>query len=206
LTYELRHLTLDLLNLLIRKWLMTKISKPIDRRTLLTGSIGLFILPTLAQAQTVAVPGFVLAKMPTAKPVGQARFTAFGLSIFDAVLFAPNGKYDSRSEFALRLTYQRAFTGLSIAEHSIKEIRKQGFKDEAKLRVWMREMTAIFPNVSKGSSITGFQEASGITSFFFNGKPIGTITDKAFAGAFFGIWLNPKTSPATFRNRLLGVA
>ena len=42
--------------------------------------------------------------------------------------------------------------------------------------------------------------------YFHNGKPIGEIAEPGFAQAFFGIWLDPKTSRADFREKLLGAA
>ena len=40
--------------------------------------------------------------------------------------------------------------------------------------------------------------------YFHNGTPIGEIADPGFAQAFFGIWLDPKSSRADFRQKLLG--
>ena len=65
-------------------------------------------------------------------------------------------------------------------------------------------MKAIFPTVGKGDRLTGVNVPSRGAAFFHNGKPIGEIVEPAFAQAFFGIWLDPRTSRPDFRSRLLG--
>jgi len=58
--------------------------------------------------------------------------------------------------------------------------------------------------VRKGDRITGVNLPPGIVRFYFNGQPIGEIDDPEFTRAFFGIWLDPRTSRPEFRKRLLG--
>ena len=57
---------------------------------------------------------------------------------------------------------------------------------------------------SAGDRLTGVKTATGSMRYFHNGKPIGEIADPGFAHAFFGIWLDPKSSRADFRKKLLG--
>ena len=65
-------------------------------------------------------------------------------------------------------------------------------------------MKGIFPTVGKGDRLTGVNVPSRGAAFFHNGRPIGEIVEPAFAQAFFGIWLDPRTSRPDFRSRLLG--
>jgi len=44
----------------------------------------------------------------------------------------------------------------------------------------------------------------GAVQYFHNGAPIGEIADPGFARAFFAIWLDPKSTRADFREKLLG--
>jgi hypothetical protein len=64
-------------------------------------------------------------------------------------------------------------------------------------------MRAIFPDVQKGDRITGVHVPPATVRYFFNGQPIGDIVDGEFARAFFGIWLDPRTSRRDFRDLLL---
>lgn len=154
--------------------------------------------PSLSHAFDVATV------LPQAQKVGSGRYSTLGISIFDATLFAPGGKYAANAPFALRLEYLRTFKGKAIVDYSVKEIRKQGFSDAAKLSVWEARMTEIFPDVTKGSNIVGLRTAAGHAQFFHNGRDIGTIKDEAFARYFFNIWLGAKTSSPALRQKLLG--
>ena len=65
-------------------------------------------------------------------------------------------------------------------------------------------MKRIFPNVDQNDRLTGVNLPGGVVRYFHNGKPIGDIADPGFSRAFFGIWLDPKTSELDFRQLLLG--
>ncbi len=74
----------------------------VPRRSLIAA---LFALPA-----ALALPGRLLADtlpeiMPTAKKVGEARFKVFLFKIYDAELFAPDGSFDRKGPYALRLNY-----------------------------------------------------------------------------------------------------
>ncbi|MFD1696375.1 chalcone isomerase family protein [Roseibium aestuarii] len=138
--------------------------------------------------------------------VGEGRFTFFGLPVFDASLYAPQGRYAPDGPFALALTYRRDFKGTAIAEKSIDEIRKQGRASEASLASWQEQMSGIFPNVKAGQSLIGVKTAQGSAVFYSGSRKIGEIRDPAFARAFFDIWLGSSTSNRSLRNKLVGQA
>ena len=91
-----------------------------------------------------------------------------------------------------------------IAERSLSEIERLDVAGRVELERWGEQMRRIFPDVADGDRITGLFVPPGIVRYFFNGTPIGEIADPSFARAFFGIWLDPKTSRADFRKKLLG--
>lgn len=158
-----------------------------------------FVLPQWANA------AFSWEKsVPSPQTVGKGQFHYLFMHIYDAELFASNGTYAPDAPFALKLTYHRALDGEDIAEESIRQMRKQGLKDEAALSRWRAEMQKVFPNVAKGDSLTGVRTSGGGADFYHGENPIGEIKDPAFADAFFGIWLNPKTTEPTLRKQLLG--
>lgn len=142
--------------------------------------------------------------VPAAESVGKGKFHYLFMHIYDAELLAPNGAYEATSPFALKLTYHRALEGEDIAEESIRQMRKQGLKDEAILSGWLSEMRAIFPNIQKGDSLTGLRTADGKTHFYYGETLVGEVNDPAFTDAFFGIWLSPKTTEPSLRKQLLG--
>jgi hypothetical protein len=59
-------------------------------------------------------------------------------------------------------------------------------------------MTRILPDVRNGDRLTGVHTNTGAVRHFYSGRPIGTIDEPGFARAFFGIWLDPKSSRAAF--------
>ncbi|MDC7677432.1 chalcone isomerase family protein [Asticcacaulis machinosus] len=144
----------------------------------------------------------VLKHVPDAQKVGAGRFSHLGFDIFDATLYAPQSRYNAGAPFALKLEYLRNIKGKSITDNSVKEIQKQGVSGD-KLNRWRDQMAAIFPDVSKGASITGVRDASGHALFYSGSKLLGTIKDAEFSRAFFNIWLGPK-APQTLREKLLG--
>ena len=130
---------------------------------------------------------------------GSGEYRRFGFLIYAATLWAGNDPL--RPPFALRLDYKRSITGTAIAEASVSEMRKIG-GDETALRGWGEQMARLFPNVSPGDHIIGIHDGSG-ARFHYNGSPLGEIPDPAFAGHFFAIWLDLRTSAPDLRAALL---
>jgi len=140
---------------------------------------------------------------------GQGTMRWLGLKIYDAQLFVPAGfSAESKFEgpFALELAYARNFTGQSIAERSLEEIKKLGVGNPAQHTRWLSQMEAVFPNVSAGDRLRGVHQPNQGVSFYKNGQLVGTIQDPEFSRAFFSIWLDPKTSEPGLRKRLLNPA
>ena len=138
---------------------------------------------------------------PTAglKRWGNGEFRRFGFLVYEATLWA--GDDPQRPPLALRLDYKRTIAGAAIAEASVKEMRGLG-ADEASLKRWGELMTQIFPDVKDGDYIVGHYE-TGVARFYFNGRLLGEVADADFARAFFGIWLDAKTSAPGLRAALL---
>ncbi|MGB4064520.1 MAG: chalcone isomerase family protein [Azonexus sp.] len=138
---------------------------------------------------------------PTAglKRWGNGEFRRFGFLVYEATLWADDDP--QRPPLALRLDYKRTLAGAAIAEASVKEMRSLG-ADEASLKRWGQQMTRIFPDVKDGDYIIG-QFEPGVARFYFNGRLVGEVADADFARAFFGIWLDPKTSAPGLRAALL---
>lgn len=144
------------------------------------------------------------AQSPNMKAVGEGRLTYMFWEAYDAKLYAPQGVWDEGKPFALTLHYLRDLEGADIADRSIKEMRKIGFNDEAKLNEWNDRMKVIFPDVKNGSVLTGVFALGKPTRFYDGNKELGVIEDPAFGTWFSGIWLSEKTSEPELRDTLLG--
>ena len=151
-----------------------------------------------------ALPPAVVALAPGLRPQGGGEMTFFGLSIYDGWYWGDGPTWSTDRAYALDLHYHRNLDGALIAQRSVDEMEKIGRSTAEQRQRWGEAMRRIFPNVRKGDRITGLHLAAGTVRYFHNGAPIGEIADDNFAQAFFGIWLDPKTSRADFRRALLG--
>jgi len=150
------------------------------------------------------LPETVAATAPEVRLQGGGELRYFGLSIYDGFYWSPAPAFSVEQPFALDLHYHRDLKGRGIAERSIDEIRKLGVGSPDEQSRWLEAMRRLFPDVRKGDRLTGVNVPGKGASFFHNGAPIGEIADARFARAFFGIWLDPKTSRPDFRRLLLG--
>ena len=146
----------------------------------------------------------VKAYIPNAGLVGKGRLNYIVWQVYDAALYAPDGKYQQGKPVALNLHYLRAIKGRQIADKSAEEIRRQGFKNEVTLATWHEQMRRIFTDVDAGTVLTGIRNAKGQTIILKDGKKIGIFRDPEFGRYFFDIWLGINTSAPELRNSLLG--
>ncbi len=164
----------------------------------------------LGMSLTLGAPSFLFASnsdIPALQGmdlVGEARLKVLFWNIYDAQLYAPEGRWTEDASFALSLTYLRDLYGEKIAERSIQEMRKQGLNDEPTLKRWYEMLANIIPDVSDQNEIVGFADAESNTRFYLDGKLIGEIREPEFTRAFFNIWLGENTSEPKLRDQLLG--
>ena len=149
------------------------------------------------------LPSAVTALAPSLLPQGGGVLTFFGISVYDGWYWSSARGWSLEHPFALDLHYHRKLEGAKIAARSVDEIAQLGLGSAGQRARWGEAMRAIFPDVAKGDRITGVHLPPGTVRYFFNGLPIGDIVDPEFARAFFGIWLDPRSSRRDFRNKLL---
>lgn len=140
-----------------------------------------------------------------AKVVGKARLSFMLWDVYDATLYAPEGVWQKDKPFVLSLHYLRDIKGRDIADRSVQEIRKQGYKDEIILAAWHSQMRNIFPDVRNGTVLSAVFTPGKDTRFYEADRLIGTIKGDLFAECFFGIWLSENTSEPLLRKKLLGL-
>jgi hypothetical protein len=150
------------------------------------------------------LPATVTALAPGLAAQGGGEMTFLGLSIYDGWYWGPGHDWKLDAPFVIDLHYHRSLSGVRIAERSVSEIEKLGLGTAEQLARWGETMRRIFPDVVNGDAVTGLFLPPGIVRYFLNGKPIGEIVDPSFARAFFGIWMDPRTSRADYRQKLLG--
>jgi hypothetical protein len=152
----------------------------------------------------VTLPDPVRQAVPELRLAGEGRLRWFGLLIYDASLWISGPRFQRDREFVLSLRYARNLSGARIADASVDEMRRLGWRDESRLERWSAEMRKIFPDVRKGEQLTGVNLPGVGVDFYYNSRFAGRIADPEFADAFFSIWLDPRTREPGLREALIG--
>ncbi len=159
----------------------------------------------LLYVQSAAAAETVFVSIPNAAIVGHGVLSYAFWDVYDATLYAPQGKWNPNKPFALSLEYHFEIDGKEIANRSVQEMRKQGFSDEVKLAAWNAQMKSIFPDVENGTVLSAVYMPGKQTIFYDGDGVIGEIKGDEFGKWFFGIWLSEKTSEPELRRALLGL-
>ena len=166
------------------------------------GGLALLLCATIATAANL--PEDLTRDVKGLSVRGEAVLRFLGLKVYDVRLWTQMKPFTHGEPFAIELVYDMAIKGKDIADRSVKEMRTQGFSDEAKLRRWGDEMTKSFPDIKHGDSLIGVSIPAKEARFYNREKLIATIADPEFAKAFFDIWLSEKCSYPKIRLKLLG--
>ena len=163
---------------------------------------------TPSPAQVAALPEAVTRDVGGLALRGEAVLRFFGLKVYDIRLWTPEKAAPveelAAGPFALELVYDLSIKGRDIAERSVKEMRTQGWRDEAQLKRWGQEMAHIFPDIAQGDALIGVSIPGKGARFYSRDKLIAVVADPEFSRAFFDIWLSVKTSEPRLRKKLLG--
>lgn len=132
---------------------------------------------------------------------GSGKLYWWGFHIYDASFY--RAANFSSPEFALEIRYHKSFTGASIAQRSADEMKKIGVP-ESQANQWGKELTNFLPDVEAGHTLTAVYTPTQGTVFYHDGRRIAQVYGVDFSKAFFGIWLDSKTSVPKLRKELLG--
>jgi Chalcone isomerase-like len=150
------------------------------------------------------LPAQVTSLAPNLHVQGGGELRFLGISVYDCYYWGSDRGWTHDGTYALDLHYHVSLNGARIAERSVSEIARLGYGTPEQRARWGEKMKGIFTNVDKDDRLTGINLPGGVVRYFHNGNAIGDIADPGFARAFFGIWLDPKTSESDFRQVLLG--
>lgn len=168
---------------------------------------GLLACASPAHTSTATLPPAVAADAGAPlQPTGRGRMTFWGLSVYDAALWAaPAFRPEdfAAHPFVLELQYLRDFSAEDIARVSLEQMRRHGRFDEAQAARWQAQLAALLPPVRRGDRIAGLNLPGQGARFFHNGRPVGDVPDGQFARLFFAIWLGEATSEPALRQALL---
>lgn len=141
---------------------------------------------------------------------GQANMRWFGLLLYEARLWtldAFDSKHWADQRFALELVYARSFDGAKIAQASLELMQAQHGKVAERDRQWLAWMQQSFPNIQAKDRLLGLHQGAKEGCRFVHNRHVRLdIPDAQFAKAFFGIWLDPRTTEPALRRSLIGEA
>lgn len=163
--------------------------------------LGIAAMPALVTSE---LPPPVKEKLPGLAPLGGGTMTWLGFTVYDATLWSTARPFDPARPFALDIRYRREISGERLVQTTLDEMRRLGEQDGARLERWREALQRIFPDVADGVRLVGVYLPGAGVSFWRGTESLGSVQDEAFARAFFGIWLDPRTRRPELRSALLG--
>lgn len=148
-------------------------------------------------AAQAALPPPLLAEGFEARRVGVGMLEWFGLDIYEASLWTPDGTFaDSfaAEPVVFTLAYRRAFSRDRLIDITRTAWRELALASDEQQTRWSRELGAIWVDVRKGSHLTTLVLPSGETRFYDADRLLGRIEDPAFGPAFLRIWLDARVA------------
>jgi len=142
-------------------------------------------------------------QLPGSEQVGAGELTWFGMTVYQAVLYAAKGQYQPALPHVLKINYQFSFTADQLARRSLQEIERIYGAQSDRDRLLQR-LQAVFRDVQKGEHILGVHYPGQGADFYSAGELLGRLESPELAEMFFGIWLEPETREPDLRKQLLG--
>jgi hypothetical protein len=173
--------------------------------------VAVVLIATLAgaaavQASTPATPPPV--RDASLKEVGRGRLTWFGLRIYEASLWSPDGQFggfEPGRPVALSLAYERGFSRADLIKITTGEFARLGLADEPARMRWSAALGALWRDVGPGDTLTALVVPGGATRFYDGARLLGAIEDPAFGPAYLSIWLDARSAVRDLRAQLLGL-
>lgn len=144
-----------------------------------------------------ALPPPLVAEGFAAQRVGVGTLTWFGVDIYEAALWTPDGTFgDSFDEepVAFTLSYRRSFSRERLIDITRTAWRELQLANDDQERRWARALDAIWVDVRRGSSMTTLVLPNGETRFYDAQRLLGRIDDPNFGPAFLRIWLDQRVA------------
>jgi hypothetical protein len=160
-----------------------------------------FTSAALAATQN-ALPTSLVAEGFAAQRVGAGTLKWFGLDIYDAALWTPDGTFSGSyaEPVAFTLSYRRSFSRDRLIDITRTAWRELALADEVQRQRWSGQLATIWIDVRKGSSMTTLVLPTGETRFYSADRMLGRIDDPAFGPAFLSIWLDERVADTALGN------
>lgn len=152
--------------------------------------------PICAAAQAVLPPPLV-ADGFAGQRVGVGVLEWFGLDIYEAALWTPDGTFAdtfAAEPVAFTLAYRRSFSRDRLIDITRTAWRELALANDEQRARWSSQLAAIWVDVRKGSNLTTLVLPSGETRFYDAARLLGRIEDPKFGPAFLRIWLDARVA------------
>lgn len=141
---------------------------------------------------------------------GVSTFRYWGLRVYTGALYTPSSKTSpdailGETPKKLVLRYHRSVSVNQFVEKSEETLEKHPEFSLGRLSSSLSRMKSMYVPVKEGDTYAmTYDPAQGALRLFFNERLLGTITDPAFARAYFGIWISDYSVSERFTDELLG--
>ena len=137
------------------------------------------------------------------KMVGSATLSVLFWDIYTATLSTATGQYnEGQTDFELSLHYLRDIKKNELLSATEEQWQHLGV-NKAKYNDWLTQLSTLWPDVNGNDNIT-LKVIDNHSSFYYNGKLLGTIADPTFGAHFSAIWLSKKSKYPKLRAQLIG--
>jgi len=140
---------------------------------------------------------------------GVSTFRYWGFRVYTGALYMPASETSPDAALGeiskkLVLRYHRSVSVDQFIENSEETLKDNPQLSLEYLRPFLSRINSMYVPVKEGDSYAiTYSPAQGALSLFFNDRLLGTITDPAFARAYFGIWLSDYSVSEKFTDELL---
>lgn len=129
---------------------------------------------------------------------GEATFRWFGVAIYDARLFTPDGtRVNWQQDLTLELTYRRALTRQSLVDSTQSEMQRLGYTTPQAV-----DLNSCFRDVAPGDFFRAQSDGADQLRFYFNGVEVCTVSQPAIRRGFMSIFLSDNSRAPGFSRRL----
>ncbi|QID17078.1 hypothetical protein G3580_05140 [Nitrogeniibacter mangrovi] len=162
-------------------------------RTLVLGFVLLVSMPASAR---VPLPE-ALRDVGPWQLRGAGDMRVLGWRVYEAALWR---RGDTAGHEALAIRYDTTISSERLVSTTLEELERLGLPRPER---WQAVLGRAFPDVAPGDVLVAVRSADGVR-FYAAGRQTARVPDPAFADAFFGIWLDPRTREPDLRAALLG--
>ena len=170
------------------------------------GDQGTSVLKTLKTESSNFEANLDLDQDVALKKCGTALLKVLFWEVYESSLYTPDGTWqESTKPFRLDIRYLRTISAEDLVKQTGKEWAEQG-KVSAQHAQWQEDLRAMWPNVTEGDVISLTINKTGVSTFLFNGKRLGSLQNPQFGEDFSGIWLGADTTRPKLRKQLIGLS